>query len=520
MDTPVPVGDFASLYPSSMISENLSHDTKVWSKEYNLEGVLIKEEGHKDPNNPDNYIYDNLENYNYVDIQFDTYKFVRKSTTSALIKTIYGYKITRYAQNKNGNKGILPNILKELLTARKVTKKLMEKESDDFMKKVYDKRQLAYKVTANSLYGQCGAKVSTFYEQDIAASTTAIGRMLLLYAKKIVEECYSNYSYKSPIYGELISNASYIYGDTDSVFFTFNLKRIDGSCLSDKENLSESIRLAQEATNLVSKFLKYPHNFEYEKTFMPFCILSKKRYVGMLYETDINKCKRKEQGIVLVRRDNAPIVKEVYGGIIDILMNEKNIEKAVIFLENCLTHILNGECSIDKLIISKSLNSSYKDPDRIAHKVLASRITEREPGNKPMSGDRIPFVYIVNNKKNCLQGEKIEVPSYILENNIPIDYSFYISNQIMKPVQQLFALVLETIWKIKKKTPKNIEMFNRMVNSSLLKINDEKKKIEKLEDLRNEEIKKLIFDKYLIKANNQRNGYNTIDNFFNKIKTK
>ena len=87
---------------------------------------------------------------------------------------------------------------------------------------------------------------------------------------------------------------------------------------------------------LASDFLKGPHDLEYEKTFMPFCLLSKKRYVGMLYEKDPNKCKRKEMGIVLKRRDNAPIVKDIYGGIIDILMKKQNIPDAVQFLRNCL----------------------------------------------------------------------------------------------------------------------------------------------------------------------------------------
>ena len=48
-----------------------------------------------------------------------------------------------------------------------------------------------------------------------------------------------------------------------------------------------------------------------------------------------------------------------------------------------------------------------------------------------------------NSDKKALQGDKIETPLFITENNIKIDYGFYITNQIMKPIQQLFALVLE-----------------------------------------------------------------------------
>jgi len=113
-------------------------------------------------------------------------------------------------------------------------------------------------------------------------------------------------------------------------------------------------------------------------------------------------------------------------------------------------------------IISKSLRGNYKNPKSIAHKVLADRMGERDPGNKPKSNDRIPFVYriikdievifdINNNyksgknkgkfrKKSILQGDRVEHPDYILKNNIDIDYSFYITNQIMKPILQLLEL--------------------------------------------------------------------------------
>ena len=96
------------------------------------------------------------------------------------------------------------------------------------------------------------------------------------------------------------------------------------------------------------------------KHFIHLLFLSKKRYVGILYEHDPNKGKLKKYGIVLKRRDNAPIVKDVYGGIIDILMKEQNIEKAILFLRECLQNIVEEKYPIEKLIISKSLRSNYK----------------------------------------------------------------------------------------------------------------------------------------------------------------
>ena len=60
----------------------------------------------------------------------------------------------------------------------------------------------------------------------------------------------------------------------------------------------------------------------------------------MLYEFDPEKCKRKSMGIVLKRRDNAPIVKDIYGGVIDILMNEQVVYKAVSFVKECLQNVV------------------------------------------------------------------------------------------------------------------------------------------------------------------------------------
>jgi DNA polymerase elongation subunit (family B) len=512
LDNPVACVDYASLYPSSMISENLSHDSKVWTREYDLAGNLIYEWGEKDENG--NFIYDNLPGYEYVNITYDTFKYVRKSPKAAAEKVKSGTKTCRFAQFPEG-KAIMPSILEELLMARKSTRKLIPLQNDEFMKNVLDKRQLGYKVTANSLYGQCGAKTSTFYEKDIAACTTATGRLLLTYAKKIIEECYGNAICNTKDHGPVLTKAEYIYGDTDSVFFTFNLQTLEGKPIRGKEALEITIELAQEAGHLASSLLKGPHDLEYEKTFMPFCLLSKKRYVGMLYETDPNKCKRKEMGIVLKRRDNAPIVKDIYGGIIDILMKEQNINRAIEFLQTSLQNIVDEKYPMEKLIITKSLRSGYKNPQSIAHKVLADRITARDPGNKPGPGDRIPFVYINTSNKKALQGDKIETPNYIKENGLKIDYSFYITNQIMKPVQQVFALVLEKIWELQKKKLTKLVLYKKDVESIKKKYMDDPDKCEsKIEDLRNKEIKTLLFDKYLRETNNEKQGVKSITSFF------
>ena len=503
---PVACVDYSSLYPSSIISENLSHDSKVWTKEYDLSDNLLSSTGEQDENN--NFVYDNLEDegYSYVDIKYDTYKYIRPNPKAAAKKVIIGYKICRFAQFPEG-KAIMPSILQELLAARKATRKLIPQQTDDFMKNILDKRQLSIKMTANSLYGQCGAKTSAFFEQDVAASTTATGRKLLFYARAVIEECYNDIEIQVSDGNIVKARAECVYGDTDSVFFKFNLRDKNNKKIIDKQALIYTIELAKEAGELATSFLKKPHDLEYEKTFWPFNLLSKKRYDGMLYEDDPEKCKLKSMGNVLKRRDNAPIVKDVYGGVVGILMKDKNLEKSIKFVHECLENMINEKYPIEKLLVTKSLRGHYKNPKQIAHKVLSERIGLRENGNKPGPGDRINYAFIKNSNKKALQGEKIETPEFIKENNLKLDYGHYISNQIMKPLLQLYSLELENMNEFKEKqsfiklhnTKKEIlwcEQLEKLKNKWPIIEKYEKK----LEELKCKEVKLLLFDSYLKKT--------------------
>jgi DNA polymerase elongation subunit (family B) len=512
MDNPVACVDYSSLYPSSMISQNYSHDSKVWSKEYNLDGELIKITGERNKNG--DFIYDNLPNYEYINIEFDTYKYIRKTPTSRADKTMVGKKICRWVQFQDDKKGIMPSILEELLSARKNTRKLIKTEPDPFIQNILDKRQLGYKVTANSLYGQCGARTSTFYEQDVAASTTATGRMMIIYAKRIIEEVYGDRIYNTICNGPVRTRAEYIYGDTDSVFFTFNLENPEtGEKISGKPALEMTIEIAQDAADLCTKYLKPPMGLEYEKTLMPFILLSKKRYVGMLYETDPNKGHLKYMGLSIKRRDSCDYLKDVYGGILNILMKENNIQSAIELLNKSLNELATGCVNMDKLTITKALRSGYKNPLQIGHNVLAERIGKRDPGNKPKPGDRMRFVFFVNDKPKMLMGDKIETTDFIIDNKLKVDYTHYITNQLMKPLQQLFGLALEHIWKYQNKTSA-IKSYHK----DMIKLEREYPDLEifmkKKEKYCSAKVKTLLFDHVLNKIYNEKHNIQQITSFF------
>jgi len=407
-----------------------------------------------------------------------------------------------FARNKDKKTiGILPEVLLDILTNRaNVRKKQKNFEAHSFQWNVLEGLQLAYKITCNSVYGQLGCEgVGPIAWMDLAACTTAVGRKMLLTAKTFATQIYpkviqnaliskehmKNYLLsifeghyrekdepKFPLadkrlekgdtktlnelfdktYKEclLLKDYNYdfkvAYGDTDSIFVAPNLRRkIDNSIVYGFELRDISIKLGLLGQIIVDKLLPPPEDLEYEKILSPFIILSKKRYVGNLYEEDPNKFYQKNMGIVLKRRDNAQIVKYVIGGLVDKLLNtidqEKGKKLALEFVENALNDIINNKFKISLFVITKTLRDDYKNLSSNAHAVLAERIKQRDPGNAPSSNDRIPFVFIVKEKSKVkLQGDMIETPDYIIEHNLKIDYKAYITNQIQKPCQQFLDL--------------------------------------------------------------------------------
>ena len=483
LEDPVAVLDYASLYPSSIIEKNISHETLIEGGKPFIEkmGWVLDKDYHEIEYV--NWIYkgkgkgDTIEKVEDKDNPIITCHFLTKDFM----------KRNNMVENPVGEpKGIIPAVLDHLLSARTATKKRMKNEPDEFKKKVLDGLQLAYKVTANSVYGQLGAKTSPIFKLELAACTTSVGRERLTKdATRGVELWAKENGYEKP---------EVVYGDTDSVFVKFSRKNKEGKILEGKEALEHSIKCGQESGEFIKKLMdgegKQPQVLEYEKTFWPFILISKKRYTGDKYEFDPINAKRTSMGIVLKRRDNAPIVKYVFGHVIEKIMIEKDFKGTVEWLKETLQKIRNGEFKISYFVISKSLRGYYKNPQGIAHKVLADRMAERDPGNKPKANDRIPYVYkIVDDKpiitgykmikvresngkykngkpkyknvpkpdmnqpklkkKHILQGDRIEHIDYMKNESIPkedrlIDYEFYITNQIMNPVKQVLDLEMDS----------------------------------------------------------------------------
>jgi DNA polymerase elongation subunit (family B) len=434
--SPIGVCDFASLYPSTIVSENISHDSLLWVKDFNYDGTLIS-------HNWGSEVYDNCEGYAFTDIEFDIWRPDPNDHRKHPTKVKCGRRICRYAQPLDGTKSTLPQITTWLLQAREAKKKEMKSEKDAERYALLDAEQLAYKLTGNSLYGQLGSGTFKIRLQALAASVTSYGRKQILFAKDAIELFYG------PSSGRKDCCAKVMYGDTDSLFVEFNVRNPEtGERLEGREARQATIDITDEAGAFITKTLAAPHDFEFDKAFDPMLMFSKKRYAGNMYENNADDYVHKYMGIALKRRDNAPIVKTIFGGAMKMLLDKRDVDGAFKFVKDKCLELVDGKVSLGQLTVTKSLRADYANPLSIAHKVLADRITTRDPGNAPAAGDRIGYVYISpksGQEASKLQGDRIETPLFVKENGLVPDYKHYIEHQLQNPISQAFGLLLERI---------------------------------------------------------------------------
>jgi DNA polymerase delta subunit 1 len=352
-----------------------------------------------------------------------------------------------YKKSENGNvfvhstvkKGILPTILEELLSARKRAKKDMKNAPTEFERAVQNGRQLALKVSANSVYGFTGATVGQLPCLAIASSVTSYGRQLLEKTREFVEEKYT----KANGYEH---DAQVVYGDTDSVMIKFGPKTVQ-----------DTFPLALEAAEECTKIFPKPIFLEFEKVYFPYLLMNKKRYAGLMW-TEVDKYDKMDtKGLETVRRDNCALVREVIQTSLDKILIGQDVPGAIEYVKSQIADLLQNKMDISRLVITKSLNKGAeyalglggkKEDYKVkqAHVELAARMRKRDPGSAPQMGDRVPYV-IIAGAKGASNFEKAEDPIYVLENNLPIDCKWYLTNQLSKPLTRIFEPIIDDVEK-------------------------------------------------------------------------
>merc|ERR1719343_695084 len=280
-------------------------------------------------------------------------------------------------------RGLLPMILEELLAARKRAKKAMAEAEDPLTKSVLNGRQLALKVSANSVYGFTGATVGVLPCLEISSSVTAFGRTMIDHTKKMVETEFC-------IQKGYAHDAQVIYGDTDSVMVKFGV-----------DTVAEAMDLGLKAADMVSDTFLKPIKLEFEKVYFPYLLMNKKRYAGLYWTNPDKWDKMDAKGIETVRRDNCGLVRQAVEVCLQTILVKKSIPLAMKYVQDMMSDLLQNKIDLSLLIITKSLGKGNRAEDyanKQAHVELALRMKKRDPSTAPGSGDRVPYVVIAGPK--------------------------------------------------------------------------------------------------------------------------
>uniref|UniRef100_A0A671SAH9 DNA polymerase n=1 Tax=Sinocyclocheilus anshuiensis TaxID=1608454 RepID=A0A671SAH9_9TELE len=361
-------------------------------------------------------------------IYFDLFVCVCKSQVDKLslapedfIKTPTGDLFVKSSVRK----GLLPEILENLLSARKRAKAELKKETDPFKKQVLDGRQLALKISANSVYGFTGAQVGKLPCLEISQSVTGFGRQMIEQTKQLVESRYT-------ISNGYQADAKVVYGDTDSVMVKLGVATVQ-----------ETMNLGKEAADWVSSHFVPPIKLEFEKVYYPYLLINKKRYAGLYFSSNAEHHDKMDcKGIETVRRDNCPLVANLINTCLQNILIDRDPDGAVAHAKEVISDLLCNRIDISQLVITKELTRTAQEyAGKQAHVELAERMRKRDAGSAPNLGDRVPYV-IIKAAKGVAAYMKSEDPIYVLENNIPIDTQYYLEQQLSKPLLRIFEPIL------------------------------------------------------------------------------
>lgn len=396
--TPITALDFEALYPSIMMAHNLCYSS---------------------------YVMDEKKYGNVPGITYETFRVADRT-----------YK---FAQDVPS---LLPAILLELKQFRKQAKRDMA-NATGFMKEVYNGKQLAYKISMNSVYGFTGAGKGILPCVPIASTTTCKGRSMIEETKNYVEANFPG--------------AKVRYGDTDSVMVEFDVGDRKG-----EDAIAYSWEVGERAAEECSALFKKPNNLELEKVYWPYFLYSKKRYAAKLWTKGKDDKMHMDyidiKGLQVVRRDNTPHVREVCKELLDVVLTSSDPGPPKELAKERAIELLSGDVPNEKLILSQGLSDTYKVGGKNvsvtssesvninqSHVQVVTKMRQRKPGSEPQSGDRVPYLLTKTENPKAKAYEKAEDPKYVEEHGVHVDYHYYFVNKFLNPVCDLLDPLYENV---------------------------------------------------------------------------
>ena len=522
----VTVMDFASLYPSIIKEKNISYET------INYSGV-------EDPTrfNKTSFTQDEIQ------VDPETGKKPNKNTKRALelTETIpYEYEYIK----KEEYHGILPRLMETLLVERNKLKrshKVLMKEYDkleihplghpDYCEKdtkrgeeimlmcsVYQARQLAMKVSMNSIYGFLKvSKGGKLPFPDGARTITAGGRMhikkcnylmsdgieeLMSHIEdKDIPDCLRKYN--------LLTKCQIVYNDTDSCFVK--------SPHIDPVDIMAYGLLLQKAFSYI-----FDVNLilEYEQTLFVVLLVSKKRYTGIimnpktgdkLLNKNTNQPEMYTKGLVTAKRDGAQNMRDIFNSLAQNILNGEDVMAALSILFNGILKLFSGDIKVKDLSLMKKIGAEYKNETA---EIAIFKKSLQDRGRPVKNGDKVDFLICLSDKdqkklkntKSMRDGDEKAgkrywlVDEYASKSSPDIDYVLYLE-KFAKPIDQVFEIVYANqnfcdITVLKNRARTLVSLNTPMTYFSKLAFNIEERSYKEKPDVTNREVCDVIYEEF------------------------
>jgi len=323
--------------------------------------------------------------------------------------------------------GIVPRILKTLLSERLEAKKAMKTARTPEERDEFDAKQYAMKILLNSIYGYTGYARARVYSPIITNSVTSYGRENLLKTQKIVED-HAIFPMDGKTY-----NLSVVAGDTDSIFISISGENVDFDIAK---------KIGTQIANIATSGLPSPMELVFEAYAERILILAKKHYAMYRFENP-EKGVIKAKGIETVRRDWCNLTAKTLTSCLEMILIEGDVNKALSHARDALNTVKSpNNDDITDLIMTRTLTrkpENYAQPQ--PHAELIKKLEERGV-HKYMLGDRVQFVIIKGEhkkgKRKELMTQGSEDPDYVIENGLKIDTDYYIEKQLLPPLYRMF----------------------------------------------------------------------------------
>lgn len=319
-------------------------------------------------------------------------------------------------------KSLLAKMLSEILETRVMVKSGMKVDKDDkTLQRLLNNRQLALKLIANVTYGYTSASFSGRMPcSEIADSIVQTGRETL---EKAIALIHSVERW----------GAEVVYGDTDSLFVYLKGRTRE-----------QAFDIGEEIADTITKMNPRPVKLKFEKVYHPCVLLAKKRYVGFKYENRQQTVPDFDaKGIETVRRDGTPAEQKIEETALKLLFRTSDLSQVKKFFQTQCSKIMRGKVSIQDFCFAKEVKLgtySEKGPPPPGALISARKMLE-DPRLEPQYGERVPYV-VVTGGPGARLIDRCVAPEILLHDpHSELDAEYYISKNIIPPLERIFNLV-------------------------------------------------------------------------------